>query len=33
MYATSSGEKTANSASFKYLKYTGHDPMFGKVSK
>jgi xylan 1,4-beta-xylosidase len=33
MYATSSGEKTANSASFKYLKYTGNDPMFGKVSK
>jgi xylan 1,4-beta-xylosidase len=33
MYATSSGEKAANSASFKYLKYTGNDPMFGKVSK
>ena len=33
MYATSSGEKTANSASFKYLKYSGNDPMFGKVSK
>ncbi|WP_031529971.1 glycoside hydrolase family 43 protein [Dyadobacter crusticola] len=33
MYATSSGEPTTNSAAFKYLKYTGNDPMFGKVSK
>ncbi|KAA0988694.1 glycoside hydrolase family 43 protein [Dyadobacter aurulentus] len=33
MYATSSGEKTTNSASFKYLKYSGNDPMFEKVSK
>ncbi|SEI91473.1 alpha-N-arabinofuranosidase [Dyadobacter koreensis] len=28
MYATSSGEQTSNSASFKYLKYSGNDPMF-----
>ena len=28
LYATSSGEKSDNSASFKYLKYTGNDPMF-----
>lgn len=33
MYATSSGEQTGNSASFKYLKYSGNDPMFKKVSK
>ncbi|MCF0054549.1 glycoside hydrolase family 43 protein [Dyadobacter sp. CY356] len=33
MYATSSGEATTNSASFKYLKYSGNDPMFPKVSK
>ncbi|MCF0069662.1 glycoside hydrolase family 43 protein [Dyadobacter sp. CY261] len=33
MYATSSGEKTTNSASFKYLKYSGNDPMFEKISK
>ncbi|QRR00231.1 glycoside hydrolase family 43 protein [Dyadobacter sandarakinus] len=33
MYATSSGEKTTSSASFKYLKYSGNDPMFEKVSK
>lgn len=33
MYATSSGEKTTNFASFKYLKYNGGDPMFEKVSK
>lgn len=32
MYATSSGEPTTNSASFKYLKYSGNDPMF-KTSK
>jgi alpha-N-arabinofuranosidase len=28
MYATSSGEATSNSASFKYLKYSGDDPMY-----
>ncbi len=28
MYATSSGESSNNSASFKYLKYKGNDPMF-----
>ncbi|MDC6386743.1 glycoside hydrolase family 43 protein [Flagellimonas taeanensis] len=28
MYATSSGEKADNSASFEYLKYTGNDPVF-----
>jgi alpha-N-arabinofuranosidase len=28
MYATSSGEPTSNSASFRYLKYSGNDPMF-----
>jgi xylan 1,4-beta-xylosidase len=28
MYATSSGEATTNSASFKYLRYEGSDPMF-----
>jgi len=28
MYATSSGEKSENSASFEYLKYTGNDPVF-----
>jgi xylan 1,4-beta-xylosidase len=33
MYATSSGDNTTNSASFKYLRYSGNDPMFGKVSK
>jgi xylan 1,4-beta-xylosidase len=33
MYATSSGEQTGNSASFKYLKYSGNDPMFKKVAK
>ncbi len=33
MYATSSGEPTTNSASFKYLKYSGNDPMFPKASK
>jgi len=32
MYATSSGEATTNSASFKYLKYSGNDPMFQKES-
>ncbi len=30
MYATSSGEKTSNSASFKYLKYSGNDPVYIK---
>ncbi|OJV20474.1 MAG: glycoside hydrolase 43 family protein [Dyadobacter sp. 50-39] len=30
LYATSSGERTSNSASFKYLKYSGNDPMFPK---
>lgn len=33
MYATSSGEPTNNAASFKYLKYSGNDPMFKQVSK
>jgi len=33
MYATSSGEQTSNSASFKYLKYSGNDPMFESTSK
>ncbi|MEO6285407.1 MAG: glycoside hydrolase family 43 protein [Dyadobacter sp.] len=28
MYATSSGVPTTNAASFKYLKYSGNDPMF-----
>ena len=28
MYATSSSEATTNSASFKYLKYNGNDPIF-----
>ena len=28
MYATSSGDQTTNAASFKYLKYSGNDPMF-----
>ena len=28
MYATSSGEQSSNTASFKYLKYTGNDPMY-----
>ena len=28
MYATSSGEQSSNSSSFKYLKYTGNDPMY-----
>ncbi|WP_460670844.1 glycoside hydrolase family 43 protein [Larkinella ripae] len=30
MYATSSGEASTNSASFRYLKYAGNDPMFPK---
>ncbi|WP_041257807.1 glycoside hydrolase family 43 protein [Fibrella aestuarina] len=30
LYATSSGEKSANSASFKYLTYKGDDPMYKK---
>ena len=30
LYATSSGEKSENSASFKYLKYKGDDPMYKK---
>jgi xylan 1,4-beta-xylosidase len=33
MYATSSGEQSTNSASFKYLKYSGNDAMFKKLSK
>lgn len=33
MYATSSGEQTTNSASFKYLKYSGNDSVFGKSEK
>lgn len=28
MYATSNGEKSTNTASFNYLKYSGNDPMF-----
>jgi len=28
MYATSSGEQSSNSASFKYLKYSGNDPVY-----
>ncbi len=28
LYATSSGEASSNTASFKYLKYSGDDPMF-----
>ncbi len=28
MYATSSGTETSNSASFKYLRYAGNDPMY-----
>ena len=28
MYATSSGEQSSNSASFKFLKYSGNDPMY-----
>lgn len=28
MYASSSGEKSSNTASFKYLKYTGNDPVY-----
>jgi len=28
MYATSSGQPTTNTASFKWLKYEGHDPMY-----
>ncbi|WP_254560490.1 glycoside hydrolase family 43 protein [Dyadobacter diqingensis] len=33
MYATSSGDQTTNSASFKYLKYSGNDPMFKKAAR
>jgi alpha-N-arabinofuranosidase len=28
LYATSSGKETSNSASFKYLRYNGNDPMY-----
>ncbi|MBC6610014.1 glycoside hydrolase family 43 protein [Hymenobacter sp. BT507] len=28
MYATSSGQPTSNTAAFKYLKYSGNDPMY-----
>lgn len=28
MYATSSGEQSSNTVSFKYLKYSGNDPMY-----
>jgi alpha-N-arabinofuranosidase len=28
LYATSSGKETTNSASFKYLRYSGNDPMY-----
>lgn len=30
MYGTSAGQPTANTASFKWLKYEGHDPMYQK---
>ena len=30
MYATSSGQPTTNTAAFKYLKYTGNDPVYRK---
>ena len=30
MYATSSGQPTTNTASFKYLKYAGNDPVYQK---
>ncbi|RZL12798.1 MAG: glycoside hydrolase family 43 protein [Hymenobacter sp.] len=30
MYATSSGQPTANTASFKWLKYAGNDPVYNK---
>lgn len=30
LYATSSGKVTSNSASFKYLKYSGNDPVYNK---
>lgn len=33
MYATSSGSQTTNTASFKYLKYSGNDPMFRKPAQ
>lgn len=33
MYATSSGAQSSAAASFKYLKYTGNDPMFRSSSK
>ncbi|CAG5001152.1 Non-reducing end alpha-L-arabinofuranosidase BoGH43A [Dyadobacter sp. CECT 9275] len=33
MYATSNGEPATNNASFKYLKYSGNDPMYPKISK
>jgi xylan 1,4-beta-xylosidase len=28
LYATSSGKETSNNASFKYLRYSGNDPMY-----
>ncbi|MGI4741593.1 MAG: glycoside hydrolase family 43 protein [Janthinobacterium lividum] len=31
MYATSSGQPTTNTASFKYLKYAGNDPMYKQL--
>ncbi|RZK90033.1 MAG: glycoside hydrolase family 43 protein, partial [Hymenobacter sp.] len=31
MYATSSGQPTANTASFKYLKYEGNDPVYKQL--
>jgi xylan 1,4-beta-xylosidase len=31
MYATSSGGQTSNTASFKYLRYSGNDPVFRKT--
>ncbi|WP_317172755.1 hypothetical protein [Hymenobacter sp. HDW8] len=30
MYGTSAGQPTVNTASFKWLKYEGHDPMYKK---
>ncbi|RZL09104.1 MAG: DUF1349 domain-containing protein, partial [Hymenobacter sp.] len=31
MYATSSGQPTANTAAFKYLKYAGNDPVYKQL--
>jgi alpha-N-arabinofuranosidase len=32
MYGTSAGKPTSNTASFKWLKYEGHDPMYKKAA-